>query len=151
MWDPFALNMAEKVGEGAELTMRIGGRLGKVSGQPLDLDIRVQRLATAEEMADLGNAMGGSVAVLQVMGTEVYIVIAEKRGGPVDMFRECEGLGINPKSRQIIAVKNAYPLHPEYPRGLMVNTPGAVNIEISRYSQKQGPFYPFDANPLGID
>src|SRR6266403_2115391 len=39
MWDPMAFRIAEQAGEGARLRMRLGGKSGEVSGDPVDLDV----------------------------------------------------------------------------------------------------------------
>jgi Metallopeptidase family M81/MlrC C-terminus len=36
MWDPMAFRVAEEAGEGARLRMRLGGKSGEVSGDPVD-------------------------------------------------------------------------------------------------------------------
>ncbi len=41
IWDPIAVRVAFAAGEGAELDMRIGGKMGPSSGDPLDLRVRV--------------------------------------------------------------------------------------------------------------
>ena len=42
MWDPMAFRIAEEAGEGARLRMRLGGKSGEVSGEPVDLDVTVE-------------------------------------------------------------------------------------------------------------
>ena len=41
MWDPIARHLARAAGAGARLTLRLGGKMGPASGDPLDLDVIV--------------------------------------------------------------------------------------------------------------
>ncbi len=45
MWDPMAFQIAEEAGEGARIRMRLGGKSGAVSGDPVDLDVTVKKIA----------------------------------------------------------------------------------------------------------
>ena len=45
MWDPMAFQIAEEAGEGARIRMRLGGKSGAVSGDPVDLDVIVKKIA----------------------------------------------------------------------------------------------------------
>ena len=44
IWDPVAVKLAQAAGEGAELSLRLGGKMGPMSGDPLDLDVTVRGL-----------------------------------------------------------------------------------------------------------
>jgi microcystin degradation protein MlrC len=50
IWDPGAVALAFAAGEGAKLRVRLGGKLGPMSGQPLDLEVRVGRLLRETEL-----------------------------------------------------------------------------------------------------
>lgn len=41
MWDPIVVHLAKSAGVGARLTVRLGGKMGPASGDPLDLDVTV--------------------------------------------------------------------------------------------------------------
>ena len=43
-WDPLAIRFCEEAGEGAKLRLRIGGKCGVESGDPLDLRVTVRRI-----------------------------------------------------------------------------------------------------------
>lgn len=57
LWDPVATSLAHDAGVGAQLAMRIGGKLGPASGPALDLTVRVMGLAH-----DAKQPFGGSIA-----------------------------------------------------------------------------------------
>ena len=65
IWDPGAVVLAFEAGEGARLKLRVGGKLGPISGDPLDLDVMVARLARQAMQDYLGarNDMGDCAAV----------------------------------------------------------------------------------------
>ena len=44
LWDPIALGVARSAGVGAQLRVRVGGKMGPASGEPLDLDVTVAGL-----------------------------------------------------------------------------------------------------------
>lgn len=41
MWDPVVVHLAKSAGVGARLAVRLGGKMGPTSGDPLDLDVTV--------------------------------------------------------------------------------------------------------------
>jgi len=67
LWDPVAVMIAFDAGVGASLDMRIGGKLGVSSGQPLDLRVTVMGLASdATQPFGGGSAKLGDVAWVRV-------------------------------------------------------------------------------------
>src|SRR3546814_17503887 len=54
-WDPVAVSLCFDVGVGATLPLRVGGKTGPMSGQPLDLTVEVLSLQRAAEQ-DFGRA-----------------------------------------------------------------------------------------------
>ena len=67
LWDPVAVTIAFDAGLGATLNMRIGGKLGESSGDPLDLQVTVMGLARdARQPFGGGSAKLGDVAWLRV-------------------------------------------------------------------------------------
>jgi len=144
LWDPFAVAIARAVGEGEKLDMRIGGRVGRVSGPSLDVEATVLRVPAPETLHELF----GEVAVIRV-GT-VDVVMSSKRMTPEDCFQEFEALGLAPMTRKIIAIKDAFPHHPDYPMGLMVHSPGAIPVDskTSPYRNMTRALWPFDPKPF---
>jgi microcystin degradation protein MlrC len=45
-WDPIAVRICKEAGEGATLDLRIGGKCGPMSGDPLDLTVTVRKIAS---------------------------------------------------------------------------------------------------------
>ncbi len=68
LWDPVAVELAHDAGVGATLAMRIGGKLGPSSGNPVDATVTVMGLATKATQP-----FGGSTAP---MGDMAWLRIA---------------------------------------------------------------------------
>jgi microcystin degradation protein MlrC len=65
-WDPVAVRFCAEAGEGATLELRVGGKCGPVSGDPVDLVATVRRVVEDHRQTGLS---GGTSA----MGTAVWI------------------------------------------------------------------------------
>ncbi|MBW6456428.1 MAG: M81 family metallopeptidase, partial [Trueperaceae bacterium] len=81
MWDPIAHHLARAAGVGARLTLRLGGKMGPASGDPLDLDVTVMGLidGLVQRWPQTDGAVdspGGDVAHLRVHG------FSGETGGP---------------------------------------------------------------------
>ena len=55
LWDPIAARVAFEAGVGARLNLRIGGKIGPLSGDPLDLQVTVKALCSDMFMTGLSN------------------------------------------------------------------------------------------------
>ena len=80
-WDPGAVKLAFEVGEGAELDIRLGGKLGPQSGPPIDARARVLKLEKDVIIEFGGERKGinpiGDAAALQIEG--VTVIVNSKR------------------------------------------------------------------------
>ena len=99
MWDPIARHLAKSAGVGARLTLRLGGKMGPASGDPLDLDVTVMGLedGLVQRWPQTDGAVespGGDVAHLRVHGFS-----GQTGGPPVDVIvttRRGQVLGLEP-------------------------------------------------------
>ena len=82
-WDPVAVRFCMEAGEGARLNLRIGGKCGPDSGDPVDLTVNVKRIATGADQTfgsarnRIGDAAwvradGGLDLVLNTIRTQVF-------------------------------------------------------------------------------
>ena len=80
-WDPGAVKLAFEVGEGAELDIRLGGKLGPQSGPPIDARAKVLKLEKDVTIEFGGERKGvnpiGDAAALQIEG--VTVIVNSKR------------------------------------------------------------------------
>ncbi len=117
MWDPIAHHLARAAGVGARLTLRLGGKMGPASGDPLDLDVTVmgledglvQRWPQTEGAVD---SPGGDVAHLRVHGfsgqtggPEVDVIVTTRRGQVLGL-EPFTAFGITPETHRILVVKS---------------------------------------------
>ncbi len=77
-WDPIALRICKEAGEGATLDLRLGGKCGPMSGDPLDLRVTVRKIADGltQRFGELPAPLGEMV---WVTCEGVDIVINDKR------------------------------------------------------------------------
>src|SRR5690606_20760570 len=76
IWDPQAVRFAIAAGEGCTMDLRLGGKAGAPSGQPLDARVEVRR--TAEEAwQSFGRSRVplGAAAVVRIAGTEIDVIL----------------------------------------------------------------------------
>lgn len=109
IWDPIAVQIAIAGGEGAELELRIGGKIGPMSGDPLDLRVTVSKIVPnmfqewpQGKNRPLQIGCGDSVA-LHCQGID--IVVNSKRS-QVFSPQVFSNLGIDPTERKILVVKS---------------------------------------------
>ncbi len=88
MWDPMAFQIAEEAGEGARLKMRLGGKSGAVSGEPVDLDVTVKKIAR-DVFQPYGPVMSplGDMALLSSEHVDVAICTRRTQTFHADAFR----------------------------------------------------------------
>ncbi len=100
LWDPVALQQARSAGVGAHMRLRLGGKMGPASGDPLDLDVTVAGLidGLVQQWPQTDGAYAqpaGDVAHLRVHG----IVDGPQVAGGVDVMvntRRGQVLGLEP-------------------------------------------------------
>jgi microcystin degradation protein MlrC len=135
LWDPQAARIAADAGVGARLLMRIGGKVGALSGDPLDVEVEVlrvredvrQRNLTGEPVEAIGLA-----AALRVGGVDVVLNSIRQQVFSTDCFTE---LGIDVARRAIVVVKSSQHFRASFDRiakqTLYCNAPGALNLDLA--------------------
>ncbi len=155
-WDPQAVALCQAVGIGARLELRIGGKLGPTSGQPLDLTCLVHNIAENYEQTDMSGQRGalGSAVHLEVLnnGGGLHLVLTSQRSQVFhpDAFT---GLGIDLAAMKIVVVKSSQHFYqgfaPIAAEVLYVQTPGAVfgSGPSLSYTKRAPTYWPLVANP----
>ena len=151
MWDPMAFNIAEEAGEGARLRMRLGGKSGEVSGDPVDLDVTVKRIARSVRQP-YGPVMVplGDMALLSSDHIDVAICTRRTQTFHADAFR---AVGADPADYRVVVVKSAQHFYNGFvglaKEILYVASPGAANPDVARlpYTKRKTPFWPKVADP----
>ena len=108
IWDPIAVKVAMSAGESAELDLRLGGKMGPMSGDPLDLRVTVSGIIPDMKQywiqtdGDLAIDCGDSVA-LHCQGIDI---IVNSSRGQVFSPGVFSNFGIDPKSKRLLVVKS---------------------------------------------
>jgi len=132
IWDPMAVELATEAGEGATFALRLGGKMGPMSGDPLDLRVTVTKIVadavqTVGQPPDTALSRLGDAVALEVNG--IAIVVNSKRTQTFnpDAF---SNLGIDPTQKKILVVKSMQHFYagfaPIAAKILYVAAPGAL-------------------------
>ena len=132
IWDPVAVSLAMEAGEGAQFDMRVGGKMGPMSGDPVDLPVQVikvvpEAVQTSGSGANRRTSRLGDAAGIRAQGIE--IVVNSKRTQTLSPTA-FSNLGIDPTAKQILVVKSMQHFYAEFApiaaEILYVAAPGAM-------------------------
>ena len=152
-WDPIAVRFCAEAGEGAELSLRIGGKCGPVSGDPVDLTVRVRRVVDGHTQTGLSgatSAMGLTVWV-EAQGIDIVLNTTRTQVFHPDGFTK---LGIDLATKKIIVVKSTQHFYagfaPIAADVRYIATAGSIapNFESIPYTKLTKPYWPKVANPF---
>lgn len=150
IWDPVAVQTAFAAGEGAEIDIRIGGKMGPMSGQPLDVNARI--LALHENPTQRGlepqrpEIMGPSAA-LRIDGVDVIINSNRQQVFSPDCFT---ALGVDLRAKKLIVVKSSQHFYTLFEslaeKVVYCDAPGALNGNLAQnpYKNIRRPIWPLD-------
>lgn len=151
-WDPIAVRMCREAGEGATLALRIGGKVGEVSGAPLDLTVTVRRIASDITQRFGPTPLGIGDAVWVSAGS-IDIVLNTIR--TQTFHPECmTGLGLDPSKKKIVVVKSSNHFRagfePIAGEILYVGAPGALQPRFADlpFTKLEKSYWPKVADPL---
>jgi microcystin degradation protein MlrC len=106
LWDPLAVAICRSAGVGAHLDLRVGGKAGRVSGDPLDLAATVTAVADDLRQTGLGGsdaALGAAAAIRVMPGIDIVLVSERCQAFAPDGFTR---LGVDPARRRLVVVKS---------------------------------------------
>jgi microcystin degradation protein MlrC len=139
-YDPGAVELCAEAGAGSTLSVRIGGKLGPASGDPLDLRVTVRSIVndhwqTAMDSSAL--APLGRSAWVSVDGIDIVLASVRSQVFFPDAFT---GLGISLQNYRIIVVKSTHHFwagfSPIAKRAIYVNAPGALQLDFANIAYK---------------
>ena len=107
IWDPMAVRACHDAGVGAKLPLRIGGKAGRLSGDPIDADVEVISIRDDAMQALFGQGpprepLGKSAAV-RIGGIDVVMTSRRQQVFSPHCFTEH---GIDLQRRHIVVVKS---------------------------------------------
>ncbi len=154
IYDPAAVRIATAAGEGAELEMRVGGKISALSGEPLDLQVKVRRVRQdAMQLREVSRRRLGDAAAIEANGVEIVLCSIREQTFTAECFTE---LGIDPTSKRILVVKSHQHFFADFSRFaslvLYATPPGVVNRNFAGlpYRSITRPVWPIDAPPFEV-
>jgi microcystin degradation protein MlrC len=152
-WDPQAVQFCIEAGEGARFLLRIGGKCGPASGDPVDLMITVNRVALDHLQAGLsgGRASYGPSVWVSADGIDLVLVTRRQQTFAPDAFT---GLGLSLHDKTLIVVKSSQHFQAAFApiarHILYVSSPGALDFNYAYipYTKLVQPFWPRVADPF---
>jgi microcystin degradation protein MlrC len=157
IWDPIAVQTAIAAGEGATFDLRLGGKMGPMSGDPLDLSVTVTAIVPdmIQEWPQ-GNAppmqcpVGNAVA-LHCQGIDIVVNSRRSQVFSPQVFSKC---GIDPMQRQLLVVKSTQHFYagfaPIAARIIYMSAPGAIPLHFTEipYTRVDIRKFPWVDNPF---
>ncbi len=153
-WDPGVVKLAFEVGDGAEFDLRLGGKLGPQSGDPIDCRAKVIGLAKDVYTTFGGQRKGttpiGDAAALQIEDVTVIVNTKRSQCHSLDCFRK---LGVDPSTKKVVVVKSMQHFHAAYApiasEVVYVAAPGALvpDWSLLPYKKADKTQWPFVADP----
>lgn len=150
LWDPLAVQLAMDAGVGAELPLRIGGKVGPGSGQPVDLRatvMAVRRDARQHGLAGKYTESLGDAVAIRAQGIDIVLNTRRQQVFSPECFTE---LGIDLSTKRLVVVKSTRHFRacfdPIAAETLICDAPGALHSDLARlpYVHLQRPMWPLD-------
>ena len=157
IWDPIAALVAIEAGEGAQLDLRVGGKMGVMSGDPVDLRVTVGKIAlkALQYFGPDDNIqevpIGDSVAV-SANGIDIVLISTRTQTFSPHVFTN---VGIDPAKKKILIVKSTQHFYARFApiaaEVIYVAAPGAVapTFKTIPYVVASHDRWPMTDNPLG--
>jgi microcystin degradation protein MlrC len=148
-----AVRFCEEAGEGATLDLRIGGKVGKASGLPLDLRVYVKKIMhNAQQTFGTSVNLLGTAVWLQMDG-DIDLVLSTLREQVFhpDAFTK---LGIDLSAKRMVFVKSSQHFYagfnPIAEAVLYCATPGAIapHYGVIPFKVFTQPYWPKVENPF---
>lgn len=134
IWDPVIVDVAKELGEGVEADLRIGGKMGPVSGDPLDLRVRVGQIAldASQQFGKGRGKLGDAVALHGPNGIDIVVISHRTQTFSPEVF---SNVGIDPMQKKILVVKSMQHFYagfaPIAAQILYVAAPGALVPDVT--------------------
>lgn len=151
-WDPVLVGMCIDAGVGAKMAVRVGGKIGPMSGDPVDLDVVVRGIAR-DAVQHLGSAEMNMGDCVWLEADGVHIVVNTKRTQTFhpEAFKN---LGIDLRQMKYVVVKSSQHFYdgfaPIAEDIIHLGTPGAItpDFTIIPFTRRDGNYWPKTENPF---
>lgn len=135
IWDPQIAQIAADAGVGARLPLRIGGKVGPLSGEPIDVVAEVLTIredAKQRFFSDIPNAPLGLTVALRVGGIDIVVNSIRQQVFSTECFTE---LGIDVSAKSLVVVKSSQHFRTDFDRiaraTIYCNAPGSLNLDLA--------------------
>lgn len=152
-WDPVAVRICQDAGTGASVRLRLGGKTGPDSGDPIDLSVQVMNIRSG-----LGQHLGQG---LEPLGTVAWLRTADEVDLLINDLRTqvyhpeaFEQLGIDLAEKSIVVVKSLFHFYAPFEkiaaRVIQMATPGGTSPEFRDLplTKRQDAYWPRVENPF---
>ncbi len=150
LWDPVAVEFAFAAGLGARIPLRIGGKVGPLSGDPVDVEAHILALNPRARQFAFGveQSLARTVAI-DIGGIDVVLSSLREQTHSPECFTD---LSIDLARKRLVVVKSAQhfrttfePLAEEI---IYATGPGSSSTDFSSftYHRLQRPIWPLDQN-----
>ncbi len=150
LWDPIVVQLAAAAGVGATLDLRIGGKTGPASGNPVDASVKVLNLTngkkhqyfTPKQWVPLGDT-----ALLEIEGVQLVVNTIRQQPMHPSAFLEA---GCDPWSKRLVIVKSSQHFYgnfaPDAEAVLYCDAPGSLSTDVFArpYRRITRPIWPLD-------
>lgn len=154
-FDPQAVRLCHEVGVGGKLDLRIGGKIGVASGDPVDLKVEIMGVVKDAKMGVLGvtQAPVGDTAWVRSQGVD--IVLSSLR---VQLYDRSgfSHIGLDPTALKAMVVKSSNHFSASFApiadKIVYVGGPGALDLDFANldYSVFDRAYYPKVADPFAV-
>ena len=152
-WDPIAVRFCEEAGEGAQFDLRLGGKCGPTSGDPIDIRVTVKRVLedARQTYGDGRQPMGTAVWLTNDNGVDLVATTRRTQVFHPDGF---EQLGIGLSDYRAVIVKSTQHFYagfaPIAARVSYVSAPGAIPPDFANipYVKFTAPYWPKVDDPF---
>ena len=133
-WDLGAIQICKDSGVGAVVDLRVGGKCGPSSGNPVDLRVTVRAVVENHTQSGLDGKtpLGTSVWAQAANGVDIVLASVRTQVFGTDTFT---GLGIDLLGKKIVVVKSTQHFHAQFApiakEVLYVTSPGALTSDFA--------------------
>jgi microcystin degradation protein MlrC len=159
IWDPVAVHVAMAAGKGATLDLRLGGKMGPTSGDPLDLTTTVTGIAEnmsqdwPQQQGRSLNIPCGDAVALHTKGIDIIVNSLRKQVFSPQVF---SNLGVDPSTKRLLVVKSIQHFYaafaPIASEIIYMAAPGAVAPRFTEipYKRANVNMYPWVDDPFAV-
>ena len=159
IWDPVVVQVAMAAGKGATLDLRLGGKMGPTSGDPLDLTTTVTGIAEnmSQDWPQQGKALNllcGDAVALHTNGVDIIVNSLRKQVFSPQVF---SNLGIDPTRKRLLVVKSLQHFYaafsPIASEIIYMAAPGAIAPRFKEIPYKRASLnmYPRVDDPFAVE